>query len=80
MCLVEAKGELLTLGNVENTKRRPEQARENIATCPTVSYIIGLMDYAAKALNRGHRKAVEPIGLIVDAFFAKPEMFINCIP
>ena len=45
-----------------------------------MSYIIGLMDYAAKALNRGHRKAVEPIGLIVDAFFAKPEMFINCIP
>ncbi len=83
-CLLEAKAEAemaeLGLGNVHKAKRRLEQAREKIATCPTVGYMAELIDYAVKALDKGeYRKAVELIEHVIDSIHAtRPEELIKC--
>jgi len=82
-CLMEAKAEAemlaLGLGSLDTTKRRLEQAREEIATCPATAYITEL-DYAMKALNRGeYGKAAELIEHTIDSILAiKPEELIKC--
>jgi hypothetical protein len=82
-CLTEAKAEAeaAELGDVNMAKRRLEQAREKIATCPATAYMAELIDYAVKALNRGeYRKAAELIEHIVDSISAvKPEELIKCV-
>ena len=82
-CLMEARAEaeLLALGlGLDTAKRRLEQAREKIATCPATAYITELVDYAMKALNRGeYGKAAELIEHIIDSILAiKPEELIKC--
>jgi len=83
-CLMEAKAEAeaaeLGLGDVNMAKRRLEQAREKIATCPATAYMAELIDYAVKALNRGeYRKAAELIEHVMDSISAiKPEELIKC--
>ena len=83
-CLIEAKAEAeaaeLGLGDINMAKRRLEQAREEIATCPATAYMAELIDYAVKALNMGEcRKAAELIEHIMDSISAvKPEELIKC--
>ena len=85
-CLIEAKAEAealaeLGLGDINMAKRRLEQAREKIATCPATAYMTELIDYAVKALNKGeYRKTAELIEHIMDSISAiKPEELINCL-
>jgi hypothetical protein len=83
-CLMEARAEAemltLGLGSLDTAKRRLEQAREEIATCPATAYITELIDYAMKALNRGeYGKAAELIEHTIDSILAiKPEELIKC--
>jgi hypothetical protein len=57
-CLIEAKAEAEVALLVNMAKRRLEQAREKIATCPATAHMAELIDYAVRALNKDeYRKA-----------------------